>query len=203
MKKQILLFLLTIGALVTFKPTEAQHTSFALSYNLAQPTGESHEWTPRFSPRGIGLEYEYFINENFSTGLYLGWQVFYTKITGEPYVIDANTQVYAAQYRYTNAFPINVAAKYYLTPDASVIPFVGFGFGTTHIIRRLDMGPFEVKEANWYMGLYPELGVKVPTDGGWNFHIAATYNYQPKLGDANLEYSWVGFKFGISWDHYR
>lgn len=201
--KRLFSLLIIIASLATSNDLKAQHTSFNLTYNLAQPVGESHEWTPKFSPRGLGLEYEYFLNENISLGLNVGWQVFYKKITNESWVVNENTQIFAAQFRYTNAFPINVTAKYYFTPDKSVIPFVGLGIGTTHIIRRLDMGPFQFKEADWFFGFYPEFGVKIPTDGSWNFHLAATYHYNPAPKDVEREQSWVGFKLGLSWDYHR
>ena len=100
--------LVLVVTLLSLTDTNAQHTSFTFTYNMAQPTGESHEWIGKFSPRGFSAEYEIYLNDNLSMGASIGWQVFYRKITGESYEIDQHTQLYGAQFRYTNSVPMNI-----------------------------------------------------------------------------------------------
>ncbi len=201
MKKILLTALIVIVAF----GAQAQTGIFGIHYSIGMPMGEfKSDYIGKASFRGMGLEGRWFLNDNFTLGGSVDWQVFYEE--EGPQVFDEKVQfegaeqpvtVYGKKYKYVNAFPIMVTGFYHFGQDGDIRPYVGTGLGTASMLKRTDLGLFTDDNTTWHFALAPEVGVLIPLSLNTAISAAATYNMAFKSGDS-LNYSWLTFKIGFA-----
>lgn len=186
MKKIIYITVLFLSFGMTAR-LQAQHIS--LNYQMAAPLGETKDFTKNFSFRGVSLDYQYFLNEKFTVGIGLGWNVFHKSLadaTGN-FTFGNDDEIYTItgkQFRYTNTVPILIGGRYYFSGENRKIrPYAGIGLGTSWTETRLEVGHFVANKDGWQFAFAPEIGAYIPLCDRFGFNIGAKYNYAVKTSE--------------------
>jgi outer membrane protein W len=173
---------------------KAQDWFWAAQYQTALSVGDTKDFTDQFSGRNFAVEGRAIINENFSAGLFLGWNVFNEEVADEDITIGGAT-VSGYQFRYVNAFPILATAHYYLGRRGGPRGYIGAGAGTYYIENRLEMGLTALTVDNWHLGVAPEAGIVFPFNRYAAGYLSAKYNYAFEAG--GIKHTYWTFGIGI------
>jgi hypothetical protein len=180
-------------------PARAQTDQwFGASWQMAQGLANTHDFTPAYSFRGMGLEWRW-VHGNTSFGLNAAWNVMDDVRTETASV--GGVDITGKQFRYVNAWPILLSAHFYIGKQDGPRAYLGVNGGTYYIERLVDVGTFEVKDHNWHGGVAPEVGFAFPLRGGMGntaFFTSARYNYAFAAGDAPYQ-SWISVHVGFAW----
>jgi opacity protein-like surface antigen len=158
------LFLMLIGS-ITLVTSHAQQ-KMVITYPIAFPIGNHHDYISQTSFRGISLEFLQKAHPMADVGVEAGWNVFYQKVDSKTYT-EGTAAISGIQYRYTNVAPILAEAKIYVpTKNKKAKPYVGLGVGTLYVNRSTDFGLYRITNETWQFCLRPELGFSFrPTNG--------------------------------------
>jgi hypothetical protein len=168
----------------------------ALTYQPAQPLGNTQDFADNFAWRGVGLDFKKQVRENVALGISLGWQVFEHQ-TDE--VVSAfGVDISGDQFRYVNSFPILANISYFLGTAGGVRPYLAANVGTYVMEHRLDVGLYTIHETNWHFGFGPEAGVAIPIHQDLSWVVSGRYNYALSAGSVG-EQSYVSFGIGLAW----
>ena len=193
MKKLIfssILFLSSFGLM-------AQDGIFAMTYNMALPTGDMADYNGKYSWRGFGFEGRAFVTDNITLGGSFSWNVFFKEEINKSYVQD-NTTLTGNFYKYINAFPINFTAHYYFNDyDAPVRFHAGLGIGTSKINQETDFGVWAITHDLWHFNMSPDIGILMPMNYKTNLFVNVRYNYAFK--NEGYDYGYFGFNVGLAW----
>jgi len=168
MKKIFLLLSIVIGGTVF-----AQHNSFTMSYPIALPMGNLHDYISATSFRGFNIEFNRRQTHNVEWGLETGWQTFYQREESKTYT-DGGASITGIQYRYTNIAPILAGVKFYKEKD-KVSPYAGLGLGVMYVNRSTDFGLYRITTEAWPFTIRPELGVLYHIQPGVSAMLGAKY----------------------------
>jgi hypothetical protein len=155
-------------------PVSAQNGGFVLSYPISFPMGNMHDYIEEVSFRGISMEFIKMAKPGLAIGLETGWHVFYQREDEKEYKQGTSTLT-GIQYRYTNAVPILIEAKYYRTGDSKATPYGGLGLGVLYVNRSTDIGLYRIVQEAWQFCLRPEIGVAFKGQSGVSPFIGAKY----------------------------
>jgi len=178
----------------------AQDYLMNLTYNMAQPLGNTKEFVDEFSFRGLGFEGRNFSKKNFSFGFNFGWNIIDHQ-TNETVQLE-NGAISGRQVRYINSFPFHLTGHYYLGGRRDPVRFFGgLGIGTYYIIQRFELGVTAIENDRWHFGLAPEIGILVPA-GDIMLIASIKYNHafdsgKTVFGDDDNTQSYIGFNVGI------
>jgi hypothetical protein len=178
MKKIFIIGIILVCAISAFSQTSLT----ALQYSMGFGTGSMHDYIAPASFRGFTIDYRKFVSSNVGVGVDLGWNVFYDEIPAAEYT-NRKLTYYGKQWRYSNHFPMLVAADYYVDPSEMIVPFVGFGLGTMYSLQNTDMGQYTFEKDAWHFVLRPEIGLLFNAASGVGFKISSKYYYGFKAGD--------------------
>jgi outer membrane protein len=194
MKKYILTTILSFIFLIA---AAQRYTEVFISYLPAVPFGETADFTPGFSPRGVDFEANRFLSDDISIGFNVAWTIFRNKVSGEIFEYQ-NLDIYGTQFRYQNMVPLNINfKKYFINGDYS--PYLGVGLGTQYAEIRNDLGVFSFTDDKWLFHFAPEVGLLYDLSGTTIVTIKAKYNYSPKAGDfPSVSYLSFGIGIGIN-----
>ncbi|WP_073137299.1 outer membrane beta-barrel protein [Chryseolinea serpens] len=170
MKKIIILTLLGICACTMLM---AQN-NFAVSYAIAQPTGDLNSFIGKTSFRGISFDYRYTVKDNIAIGFSASMNTFYESKPKDTYTVD-NISLTGKQYRYSNNIPLLVTGTYFLSPEEPMKPFVTLGLGTMYSRRNTDMNLYTVELEAWNFALQPEIGVQYELSDMTALHLSLKY----------------------------
>ncbi len=170
MKKIIILTLLGICACTLLM---AQN-NFAVSYSIAQPTGDLNSFIGKTSFRGISFDYRYTVKDNIAIGFSASMNTFYESKPKDTYTVD-NISLTGKQYRYSNNIPLLVTGTYFLSPEEPMKPFVTLGIGTMYSRRNTDMNLYTVELEAWNFALQPEIGVQYELSDMTALHLSLKY----------------------------
>jgi hypothetical protein len=168
-----------------------------VTYQLAIPIGETHQYIHDVAWRGLGLDFGYFVRPSISIGFAVAWNVFYEG-TNRVVHFSNGLDISGYQDRSLNVFPLLANARYFLSLGESIKPFVGFGMGVYPIIQRVDIGLSSYSSTEWHFGIAPELGVFVPIGLGSYATLSIRYNLPFSSGSQGF-YQFVGIHLGIAW----
>jgi hypothetical protein len=147
----------------------------ALTYSVSIPAGDTKTFVDEISWRGIGLDYRYLIDRQYSVGLYFGWNVFYQRTNKTTQT--ENGAVTGTSDRYINAFPIMANIHYYFGERKSIRPYVGLNAGGYYMLQRFEIGVSAWQKDQWQWGIAPEAGVVIPVERGFGVMLNGKYNY--------------------------
>jgi hypothetical protein len=190
--------LAAIAVIGTGSAAKAQVYYGTLTYQLAFPIGETHQFISDISWRGIGLDLQYMVLPDVSVGFAFAWNVFYES-TNQVIHFSNGLDVSGFQDRSLNIFPLLFDARYYpRLSTGKVQGFVGLGVGVYAIVQRLGIGLSTYETTEWHFGLAPELGILVPISQGAQGTISLRYNLP--FGTSNQGfYQFLGLHIGIGW----
>lgn len=179
---------------------ESDYT-FRLTYETAIPVGKfSKEYISNMSWRGIGFDNRWELDDDYSIGFYLGWQVFYEKRENVTQSNESgNVTVNSDQFRYVNTWPIQLTGHtYFADKDEATRPWVGLAVGTAYSERQTEISVLAFVDKTWSFALTPTAGVDFSIGQYSSFTLGLRYNWST-VASANFDYTYispfVGFKF--------
>jgi Outer membrane protein beta-barrel domain len=190
--------LLLVTSLVAL-PARAQ-SWYALTYQPAQPLGNTQDFTDNFGWRGIGFDFKKAIKPKLALGISVGWQVFDHQT--DQVVSAFGVDISGDQFRYINSWPFLANINYFLGSKGKARPYVAANVGAYVIEQRLDIGLYSIHDTNIHFGLGPEAGVAIPMQGNLAAFINARYNYAFSAGSVD-DQSYLTFGLGVAWTHGR
>ena len=153
---------------------------YSINYQVNVPVGSSRNFVSNMNFEGININWAYFVTGNVAVGLDLGYNNYHQKFSQRVYKPNENTAINAAQYRYTQTFPIKAQVKYFFNPyNMMVKPYAGLGIGALSAGQHIVIQDFDAWNNNWGFLLSPEVGVLIPFGVGsdWGANITAGYNW--------------------------
>ena len=178
MKKIFTIAIITVLGISAYGQTSIT----ALSYSMGFGTGDMHDYISKASFRGFTIDYRKLVQTNVGVGVDIGWNVFYEEKPYDTYEYKDITYS-AKQWRYSNHWPMLVAADYYMNPGEQISAFAGLGLGTMYTLQNTDMGSYTFEKDAWHFALRPELGVLIQPSPGVGIMLASKYYYGFKAGD--------------------
>jgi len=173
-------------------------TLVGVSYQFSIPIGNTYNYTPPVSWRGIGLDVATFIRGDLAVGLAFGWNVFFENTTSTLHI--NNTDVSGNQDRTLNVWPTLVNARWFpkISSNRDIQPYIGANVGGYIIERYLAIGVVASQETHYHFGLAPEIGVFFQNPVGAIF-LNARYNMAFAAGGVPFQ-QFLGFNFGYAWE---
>ena len=159
---------------------------YSINYQTSVPIGGSRDFIPNMSWEGININWAYFVTDNITVGLDLSYNNYSHKVGQKVYRPDENTAINAAQYRYTQVFPIKVQAKYFMAPfGPGLQAYTGLGIGALSAGEHIIIQDIDVWDNNCGFLLSPEIGLLIPfgADNYWGANITAGYNWSTNKAD--------------------
>ncbi len=165
---------------------------YSINYQVNVPVGSSRDFISKTNFEGININWAYFVTNNIAVGLDLGYNNYHQKVSQRVYRPNANTAINAAQYRYTQTFPLKAQVKYFFTPYNMVKAYAGLGVGALSAGQHIVIQDFDAWNNNWGFLLSPEVGVLIPfgVDNTWGANITAGYNWSTNkstLGNIKID----------------
>lgn len=173
-------------------------TLVGVSYQFSIPIGETYNYTPPVSWRGVGLDVATFIRRDLAVGLAFGWNVFFTNTTST--IHYRGTDISGNQDRALNVWPTLVSARWFpkISSNRDLQPYVGGLIGGYIIERYLAIGQTAFQETHYHFGLAPEIGVFIQNPVGAVF-ISARYNMAFASGGVPFQ-QFLSFNLGYAWE---
>ncbi len=145
MKKIFTIAIITVLGISAY----GQSSITALSYSIGFGTGDMHDYISKTSFRGFTIDYRKLVQTNVGVGVDIGWNVFYEEKPYDTYEYKDITYS-AKQWRYSNHWPVLVAADYYMNPGEQISAFAGLGLGTMYTLQNTDMGAYTFEKDAWH-----------------------------------------------------
>jgi opacity protein-like surface antigen len=122
---------------------------FSINYQANVPVGSSTNFISNMSFEGFNINWTYFLTGNFAVGMDLSYNNYHENIGQKVYRPNPNTAINAAQYRYTQVFPIKAQAKYFFTPNYPVKVYAGLGVGALSAGEHIVIQDYDAWNNNW------------------------------------------------------
>lgn len=197
MKK--ILFAVMATLLVHVSVAQDFDNVFYVSWNMSKPVSSTADWISSSSARGAKIGYRKMINDRFSAGVDLTWNVFndYEPVTTFENPTGAVTTDY---YEYLYAYGITLGGQYYLPFGTDkVMPYVGLGLGASLNRYALFYNVYTETDNSWGFLATPEVGILFPFGGKIGAMVAAHYDFSTSTSDYFEigRYNRVGVNVGI------
>ncbi|MEP7251601.1 MAG: outer membrane beta-barrel protein [Ginsengibacter sp.] len=193
MKKIKTVFALMSAFMFVALTTNAQKGTLQmnLNYNYGIPSGSfNSDLISNGSPRGGRGSIMYNFTDHLSAGLESGYQDFYQKYPRDLYHLSNSQDVSAVLSNSIQTTPLLIKAKYALTNNSGVKPYVSLAAGANMINFRQYFGEFSNTQTSTGFLAQGGLGVMIPfsKSGHSGINIGASYDYAPynKNGYTNL-----------------
>jgi outer membrane protein W len=161
-------------------------TLFTIGWQMAQPIGSLHEYTPSASFRGFTMDWRSLVMKNVSLGLRFNWNRFNTTFDN---LVQTTTTTGGSTggtlsgpvFRYADQFALEGVAHYYFGMDSGMIlPFIGVGLGGVWSSSYQQTADLANAQSGFYFIASPEIGLTITlakgsTNAGLN--LAVMYNF--------------------------
>jgi outer membrane protein len=169
MKKILIIAIVLVLAIPAF----SQSSITALQYSMGFGTGEMNDYIGKASFRGFTVDYRKLVQSNVGVGVDIGWNVFYEEKAWDIYEGQNNVTYSGKQWRYSNHFPMLVAADYYTDVNKELSAYGGLGIGTMYTLQNTDMGAYTFEKDAWHFALRPEVGILYQPSPGTAFFLVS------------------------------
>lgn len=177
MKKYLLILIAALGFNLGVNAQGTSDVQLSLNYNIGIPMGEFSDFISNPSFRGLNLQVDYYLNDQFSIGGYVGWNGFYQKKDRVSYLTD-NGALNGVRYNYLYQVPLYLKAQYILKYDGVFNPYVAVGVGGHYIEQETYIGYIGFANEEWFFGAAPEVGaLMMMGQSGWSFKAAGIYHF--------------------------
>jgi len=176
---------------------QAGNNTFGVSWGLSVPLGETRDFTPDFSFRGVSVEWRNFYMRDAAYGLNVGWNV----MTGhESATVDfQNIAITGNRWKYTNAVPVYAGWFKFFGRDITKTRWVvGLNAGTAWMERRILISTTSFTDSSWHLALAPEIGMHLPMDSFLGY-VGVRYHYAFEAGGMPTQ-QWLEFKLGFGFN---
>lgn len=173
-------------------------TLVGVSYQFSIPIGETYNYTPPVSWRGVGLDVATFVRKDLAVGLAFGWNVFFTNTTST--VSYKGTDITGNQDRTLNVWPTLVNARWFpkISSNRDIQPYIGANVGGYIIEKYIAVGLTAAQETHYHFGLAPEIGVFFQNPVGAVF-LNARYNMAFAAGGVPFQ-QFLNISLGYAWE---
>jgi len=191
MKKYIVTLTLLVAALTM----SAQEVIWKMTYDVGVPFSSTKEFTDQVSWRGLSLDFDRFVGDNFAVGMGFSWSTFVEKESDTDYQRE-NILLHGTQVRYINNIPLTVRLSWYQPLDMMEL-FGTLGVGTVWQEVRREIGTLAFSGNYWQFALTPEVGMIFPVGQSYlsaklRYVMAFETNEAPDL-------SYLSVGVGIAW----
>lgn len=165
---------------------------YSLNYQMSIPLGSSRDFVSKASFEGININWAYFVTNHLTVGVDFTYNNYHQKIGKQIYRPNDFTAINAAQYRYTQVFPLKAQVKYFFTPNRFIKTYAGLGIGALSAGEHTIIQDIDIWNNNWGFLVSPEIGMLIPfgRDAMWGANVTAGYNYSTnssKYGNINID----------------
>ena len=190
MKK--ILYILIIGFAFTFnanaqddyvvnanKSYSSNHPSviWNFDYSMGFAIGDFNDFIDEPSFRGFFMDGRKLINDKFSIGGGMGWNVYNQNYERSTYEFDGGA-VTGKKWNYFFQMPLFVNAHYYFFHQGVVQPRIGLSTGGYYTEHEVQIGTFSLIDKMWKFGFTPEVEVYIPFGtSDWGINVRGKYNY--------------------------
>lgn len=152
---------------------------FTLNYQVNVPTGSTKDFISNTSFEGVNFNWAYFVTDNIAVGVDLSYNNYHKNIGKQIYRPNENLAINAAQYRYTQTFPIKAQVKYFFSQGSYLKGYAGLGLGALSAGQHILVQDLDSWNNNWGFLVAPEVGVLIPfgADSPFGANITAGYNF--------------------------
>jgi hypothetical protein len=178
-------------------PLNAQEYLSTIKYATSLPLADTEDYIDSYSWKGFEVGTRSYLSRNSSFGFMVGWNVFDKRQNGT--FMQDNVTITGTQIRYINAFPVMLNTHYYTGRKRGTRLFVGINAGTYYVEQRTSVGLFAVTDANWHLGVAPEIGLMIPA-GDSHLDLTARYNYAFEAGGIG-PVTYLGLNIGFTFTH--
>jgi len=162
-------------------------------YSTVLGVRDTKDFVGGFSWRGVSLDVDKALSNNFTLGGSVGWHVLSERNSGTG-EFDAGA-ITGTAFRYMNSMPLLLDANYYFGQPRGSRPFLGVGAGTYWIENRTEAGVFVVEDRIWHFGLMGEVGIVIRRPSR-TVTLSARYNWGLKKND--VEQTYLTFSVGFN-----
>lgn len=184
MKKIVIVLAIALGCVNISKAQTFGNDSYMkqiimANYQMSVPIGQTKDFISNMSFGGVNLSWEYFVTHNLTVGASFTYNNYNRKVGQRIYMPTPDMAMNAAQYRYTQVFPLKATVKAYFNPDSFAKVYAGLGIGALsagqHIVIQ-DLGEWH---NSWGFLIAPEVGVLVPfgSNANYGLNVNIGYNY--------------------------
>jgi len=168
-----------------------------VSYQFSIPIGNTYDYTPPVSWRGIGLDVASFVRPDLAVGLAFGWNVFFNNTTST--ISYRGTEITGNQDRALNVWPTLFNFRWFpkISSNRDLQPYIGANVGGYIIERYIAIGQSAFQETHFHFGVAPEIGVffqnpvgAIFLNGRYNMAFAAGGVPFQQFFSINLGYAW-------------
>ena len=184
MKKIILLLAIIVGCMELANAQSYSYNGnmkqiYSINYQMNVPTGASKDFISKGSFEGVNFNWAYFVTDNVAVGMDLSYNNYHQKIGKQTYRPNENMAINAAQYRYTQAFPIKAQVKYFFSQNRFLKGYAGLGVGALSAGQHIVVQDLDSWDNNWGFLVAPEIGVLIPfgVDSPFGANLTAGYNF--------------------------
>lgn len=188
---------LLLASAVLAGGAHAQDYYFGVTYDTNLALQDSKDFAGDFSWIGMSLEGRKMFRPDASVGFVFGWHEMDKEFTGVQ-SLAPGIDVYSAQKRYINSFPMLLNAHYYFGQQGQLRPHLGLGIGAYLVERRVEVGGlYQLDEDTWHFGLAPEVGVAWRV--GWQAAGLAGVRLNWAVKADDVEELYLNFRIGMAW----
>ncbi len=177
MKKLIIIAFIALGILPA---TMAQKGSqyYTVDYSTATLLGQSSNFAPGYSWRGMAFSGVAFVHDNIAVGVKFGFNNFYAGKEEQLYDLGDGTRIYASTYNYIKMVPFGVSLYFSPLPDNMVQPYLGFTIGSCYTLESVYLQDIRTADDQYSFSIAPEIGLyaqlgQSPTA----LRLSVSYNY--------------------------
>lgn len=191
MKKQII----SLSVLFLALTINAQEVIWKMTYDVGVPFSSTKEFTDQVSWRGVTLDIDRYIGDNFAVGMGFSWSVFLEK-ESDSYYEREQLLFHGTQVRYINNIPLTVRLSWYQPIDMMEL-FGTIGIGTAWQEVRREIGTFAFVGNYWQFALTPEVGMIFPV--GQSYLTAKVRYVQAFKTSEAPDLSYMSVGVGVAW----
>jgi hypothetical protein len=180
------------------EPAPPGRSLFVLTYSMASSLGNSYDYIPGFSPRGISFGYRFHILPQFAVGLLFAWQTFENKSATTETFNNGTMTIRGTQIRTRSFMPLVATAHYnFKVKSDKVVPFAGIETGAYHVASVEDYPWFYLSDSQWHFGFAPELGLRL-ANVKFPLYLALKYCLMVPNSEQDTQMM-LSYHIGFSW----
>lgn len=174
---------------------QAQDVIWKMTYDAGIPFGTTKEYADQVSWRGLSLDMDRFVSDNFALGIGFSWNVFLEKESDSDYQLGGML-LHGTQVRYLNNMPLTARASWYQPLDALEL-FGAVGLGSAWHEERTEIGTLAITTSAWQFVLAPEVGFIFPV--GMGYATAKVKYVQGFKTESVPDMSYLSIGLGLAW----